>query len=593
MSLLSLSLFAAFAAAQPPAVARSTSAITVVHPAEGELLSGAEGEFVLGSVSDPDGLFRINGQTVAVRQNGAYLAWVPVQPGTFTLRCSLTLSDKTTAYYERAIFVVPPLSALPAKPLAIDADSLIPRNNQELRPGDWLLARMHASPGQKARFRLKDHPWQPMRAVNSSLYEGAALVGPGEELQASPVEFQLGSGWSSVGAKSQGLVTLNSAAPAVAVARGQDFVGVKTGPGEGELFHALTGARFLTAGRANNETKVALSGGLAGWVETKNLDFLPPGAQPPHAVSDAVSVKAGEGSTTVRISLADRVPFTIEEAADLKSLVVRLHYAVSHTNWIIYDAADPLVDEVRLRQEAAELLAVTIRLKPGKTLWGYHASYDGTSVKVELRAPPRLAEAPASPLKGLRVFLDAGHMPSAPGAIGALGTREMDVNFQIAKAVEARLQGLGAVPILSRSSGDEEVGLSERPRLAWEKKADLFVSIHNNSFPDGTNPFKSAHGYSIFYYQPRSLELARKVYNAYARLVPIPGEELRFGNLRVLRATEMPAILTESAYLSLPEQEELLNGSRFRAKLAEAIVEGLRAYLDELAPPKKAREKAR
>ena len=47
----------------------------------------AEGEAVFGSVSDPSAPFLINGTTVVVHPNGAFLAWVPVSPGTFTFRC--------------------------------------------------------------------------------------------------------------------------------------------------------------------------------------------------------------------------------------------------------------------------------------------------------------------------------------------------------------------------------------------------------------------------------------------------------------------------------------------------------------------------
>jgi N-acetylmuramoyl-L-alanine amidase len=262
---------------------------------------------------------------------------------------------------------------------------------------------------------------------------------------------------------------------------------------------------------------------------------------------------------------------------------VRLYYTTLHTNWIVYNSPDELVDEVRLKQLTPDTVVLTVRLKAGKRLWGYWPTFEGNALRLELKRPPAAAKAP---LAGMRVFLDPGHMPSAPGAIGPLGTKEMDVNFAIAQAVEKKLLKEGAVPLLSRSGPDDEVSLVDRPRLAVEKKADVFVSIHNNFLSAGLNPFKgNPHGYSTFYYHPHSLELARAVHAAYGHHVPLPSEDLRFGNLLVCRLSAMPAILTESAYLTYPEQEAQLLDAKFRDKIADAIVEGLRDFF------KKARER--
>ncbi len=138
----------------------------------------------------------------------------------------------------------------------------------------------------------------------------------------------------------------------------------------------------------------------------------------------------------------------------------------------------------------------------------------------------------------------------------------------------------GAEPLLSRTSPDADLPLAERPRMAWDKKADAFVSLHNNNLADAKNPFTKDYGFSIFYYHPHSLELAKDVYRAYQRHVPLAGEEVRFGNLRVVRLSGMPAILTESAYMTFPAQEELLLDARFRERIAAAVVEGLRTFFE-------------
>jgi N-acetylmuramoyl-L-alanine amidase len=578
--IFALLLAAAAQAAVFPAPERSTAPVTIVYPSENAVLPTADSAWLIGAVSDPQALFKINGTTVTVHRDGGYIAWLPVTPGTFTFNAALQ-QGASIYVYQRAIYVTPPPTPLPEKPVALDPESLTPRQDQELRAGDWLLTRAKVSLGSKPEFRLgRKAPWQPMREVNPALgvYEGAYLVRPDDEQGPTAVEFRT-RGHGTAQATSPGKVTISRAVPLVAIVRGQNTVMVRTGPGEGDLFPALGGTRFLVGGRMGNDVRVLLSNGQVGWVDGKTLEYLLPGAHPPRAATETIGVRAGERETVVRVGLGDRVPFIAEASDDLTTLTVRFHYTYLHTNWIVYGDNDDFVDEVRLKQETADIVAMTIRLKPGRRLWGYWPSYEGSAFKVELRKPPHFAKK-GSPLVGVRVFLDPGHMPSAPGATGPLGTKEMDVNYAIAQVAEALLRKEGAIPLMSRVSPQDEVSLPDRPKMAVERKADLFVSIHNNFLPASSNPLKGApHGWSIFYYHPYSLDLARETAAAYGRLVPLPSEQMRFGDLLVVRNPAMPAILTESAYLTYPEQEAQLLDPVFREKVARAIVEGLREFL--------------
>ena len=569
---LSFLLVPAFA--EFPAPERSTAPISIVYPPQGASLSG-EGTMVLGSVQPASGIFTINGQTVPVRDSGAFLTWVPLQSSSFTLAAHLT-AGTTVHTLERQVFVAPPQAPLPEKPMVIEP--LWPRSDEELRAGDWLLTRARVPPGAKAEYRLhRKMPWQPMRDLNpgAGIVEGSYLVRADDEQQAAAVEFRVNGGHE---ARSPGQVTITRATPLVASIRGQAPVMVRTGPGEGDLFFAQGGTRFVIGGRKGSESKILLANNQVGWVDTKVLEFLPPGAHPPRAETETIGIKAGDGATIVRVTLGDRVPYFVEESEDLTTLTVRFHYAYLHTNWMVYNASDDLVDEVRVRQETNDIVAMTVRLKPGHRLWGYWPTFEGNALRLELKHPPKLAKS-GSPLAGVRVFLDPGHMPSAPGALGPLGTKEMDVNLAIARSVERLLLKEKAVPLLSRLTELDEVSLQDRPRMAVEKKADVFVSIHNNFLAGARNPYKeSAHGYSTFYYHPHSLELARHIHEGYVKRVPLANEDLRFGNLLVCRLTAMPAVLTETAYLTYPEQEALLLEASFREKAAEAIVDGLRSF---------------
>ena len=63
--------------------------------------------------------------------------------------------------------------------------------------------------------------------------------------------------------------------------------------------------------------------------------------------------------------------------------------------------------------------------------------------------------------------------------------------------------------------------------------------------------------------------------------IDLPDEGLRWGDLAVCRGTGMPAILTESAYVILPDQEERLRQASYQKKLAGSLLEGIRSYLQE------------
>jgi N-acetylmuramoyl-L-alanine amidase len=559
---------------------QSTAPIMVVFPHEGDVIGPASAQFVLGSVSDPKGIFEINGATIPIYKTGAFLAWIPIQSGTFTFHCELK-SQAASSPYDRHVFVKPWPAPLPEHPIAIDSSSIAPASSEELRPRDWLSVRFKGSPRGKAWFRLPHHSWMKMREYNDSLglYEGLYQVAPGENMDPTPIKLYL----SGVKVKTRAKVSFRSGPPKIAVINGQNPVMMKAEPEIGEMFPIFPAARVMTSERRGSWTRLDLSGGQSGWVETYHLDFLPENSAPPSAETDVVIVKSLKDGGVVHVGLSERVPFEMEESLDLSRLTVLINYSHIHTNWIVY-RDNSFIDQVRIRQKSKDLVELTIQLRPGRKIWGYHASFDGTALSIELRHPPKIE---AQALKGRTIFLDPGHMPSAPGAIGGLGTKEMDVNFAIARRVAALLREEGATAVFSRADDEDEVGLIARPRLAWESRADVFVSIHNNNVSAGDNPLKSEHGFSIFYYHPQSLGLARAMHRAYKKLVPLPDEGMRYGNYLVTRMTEMPAILTESAYLSYPDQEADLLNPDFQMKIAHAIVAGIKSFFeaDYVAPP--------
>ncbi|MFI5344815.1 MAG: N-acetylmuramoyl-L-alanine amidase [Elusimicrobiota bacterium] len=559
----------------PPRV--STEPITFVWPPEGMTLA-ADNEFVFGSVADAAARFTINGATVIPHKDGGFIAWLPISAGTFTFRAELTLSSGV-ATAERHIFVPPAQLPLPGDKLAVDPASLTPRTDLELRAGDWWVVRMKATRGKPARARVGDGPWKAMREVNPRLgiYEAVMEAAPGEKIGPAPVEYELGSGWSTLRVKGTARVTAPARATLIATVKtgSAGFANIKTEPNQGFMLFPPAGVRMPVSGRDGDSIRVDLGPSLSGWIDAKDVDLAE--APLPRAETGNVAVIETPAGASLKITLSERVPFEVVENDALDGVTVRVFSSVGHTNIVSYDGGSDFVDFVRWRQEETGVTAFTVRLKPGRKLWGWNARYDGgSSLRLDIRRPPRVN--PRRPLEGLKVMLDPGHMPSAPGATGPLGTKEMDANYAIAEAVAERLRREGAYPLLTRGTTTDEVSLTDRPKQAVERGADVFVSLHNNALPDGSNPFAKPRGFTIFYYHTHSLALARAVHAAYAARVPAADEGLQWDNLLVARLSAVPAILVENAFIILPEQEAQLNDPAFRAKLADSVVQGLRDF---------------
>lgn len=556
---------------------RSTEPIVFIWPPENMPLA-AENEFILGSVSPATAPFTINGTTITVHPNGGFLAWLPISAGTFTFHAELVLSTSFTATAERRILVPIPAQPLPGK-LTIDPASLSPRDDLELRGGDMLMVRMKGTPGKPARFRVGKDDWQSMRAVNAMLgtYEGTRLIAPGTDFEATTVEYELGRGWSALRVKGTAHVSASAKPFPVATVKTSTagFANMKTGPANGFLMFPLPGTRLPVTGRENSSLRVRLSESLSGWIEAKDVEVSTTSSQP-HAVTGTIGIAKTDLGATVKIGVSEKTAFDVEPSAGLDALTVRLYNASGNTNWMINDAPD-FVQEVRWRQEATDVVAVTILLKPNEVLWGWWPSYDGGSLRLELRRTPKISE--YKPLSGIKIMLDPGHMPSAAGATGPLGTREMDANYAIALAAKTRLEKAGAAVLMTRNDPQHEVSLVDRPKQAVERGADIFVSLHNNALSDGENPMAKPRGFTVFYYHPQSLELGRAMHEAYRARIKLADEGLRWGNLLVSRQSAMPAILVENAYMIFPDHEALLNDAQFREELSQALVEGLEKFL--------------
>jgi N-acetylmuramoyl-L-alanine amidase len=164
---------------------------------------------------------------------------------------------------------------------------------------------------------------------------------------------------------------------------------------------------------------------------------------------------------------------------------------------------------------------------------------------------------------------------------------EKDLTLSIARRVRKHLEEAGARVLMTRD-GDEDIGLSARPRLANENGADLFISIHIDDVPIPN----SASGTTTYYHMddPSSRALAHSIVERIAQVSGLPNRRARSdgvlyaSGLAVLRYSQVPAALVEVGYINNRIDRAKLVDADFQETVAEAIVDGIRGYIESALP---------
>ena len=308
---------------------------------------------------------------------------------------------------------------------------------------------------------------------------------------------------------------------------------------------------------------------------------------------------------------------------------------------------DPLAQLIaRLDSPAAPAPATTDPLGEWATRHAQRAgeakppSTDAPPAAAPPAAPPSASPQPTTPApkplvnRVVIVAIDPGHGGEDPGAIGRRGTREKDVVLKIAKRLKAQLEneqvtsaeGLANIRIYMTRTGDYFVPLGVRVRRAQQVKADLFVSIHADAFytpkARGASVFALSHGaassasarfmanqenrsdavgginlknkdqsvnetmadMSTTAQIRDSLMLGHHMLKHIRKVGHLHKPQVEQAGFAVLKAPSTPSVLVETAFISNPEEERLLNSERHQEALAEAISQGILDYFRRQPP---------
>ncbi|MFL6618053.1 MAG: N-acetylmuramoyl-L-alanine amidase [Povalibacter sp.] len=256
-----------------------------------------------------------------------------------------------------------------------------------------------------------------------------------------------------------------------------------------------------------------------------------------------------------------------------------------------------------------------------------------SSAAVAVAAAPKPAPEPvvvkAAPDNGrdIIVAIDAGHGGTDPGAMGRSGTREKDVTLAIARRLKARIDREPGMRAILTRDGDYFLAHRLRIKRARDQQADMFVSIHADSYND-----RSVVGSSVYTLSARgasdeaarwlaerenasdlvggvsledkgdvlasvlldlsqgasmsaSVEAADNVMDELYRIGNITRRGVKQAGFLVLKSPDIPSMLVETAFISNSAEEARLKDADHQVRLAEAIHSGVRRYFYANPPP--------
>ncbi|WP_251560977.1 N-acetylmuramoyl-L-alanine amidase [Paenibacillus pasadenensis] len=176
--------------------------------------------------------------------------------------------------------------------------------------------------------------------------------------------------------------------------------------------------------------------------------------------------------------------------------------------------------------------------------------------------------------KIFKVVIDAGHGAHDPGTASVSGKVEKSFNLAIALKVNELLKKEPRIqPILTRSD-DTFVTLDERAAMANRLKADLFLSIHANALKGSP-----ASGTETFYNRADSKTFADIIHKHLLGATDLPDRKVKTAGFVVIKKTTMPAVLTESGFLTNAKDEAVLFNEAKQNEIAQALVDGIKEYL--------------
>ena len=572
----------------------------VEYPDSLQRIAVSDTNFIHGTVGTGDATLIIDGEFVEVQPNGTFLAWLPVP----------TAAAGDTAYYQllarrgeevdtlsHPILLPPvPFEGAPGVPW-IDTTSVQLPAERWVVPEEELTLSFRGASGMQGWLETRsgwlqmdesqDSTWYVVRLTAAELHRRACTADAcdwlGETVPLT-VTFVLSDGTNRVRHAAEYPLRLLDPKdlPLVELVELPDSISGTNGVVIGRpspfgpyRWRFPVGTRAEVDGRDGDRVRIRLAPDLHAWVGEDDTRPAAENAAPPRSLVGDLRFHVWADRIELNIPLSAALPLQVDEP-DGRTVELTLFGAIGHTDRVAQGAGSRAVQDVRWAQLPGNRYRLTVTLS--EPVWGYRTTYrplggDRAELVFEIRRMPSID--PVNPLAGRKVVIDPGH-PGA-GATGPSGYYEGHANLGIGVALERMLADAGAQPILIRRD-TLPMGLYERTTAAIEAGGELYVSIHNNALPDGVRPF-GREGTSTYYYHPHSRHLATTVQEGMLDAMRLRDLGVYWGNLAVCRMAWMPSILTEGAFMMMPDHEAALKDPEFQALYASGVLQGIRDFL--------------
>ena len=230
-------------------------------------------------------------------------------------------------------------------------------------------------------------------------------------------------------------------------------------------------------------------------------------------------------------------------------------------------------------------------------------------------------------MRPLVIAIDAGHGGQDSGAVGPNGNKEKDVTLAIARELARQVNATPGLKAYLTRDSDFYIPLNNRAKLARTAKADIFVSIHADAAEN-----RGAKGSSVYVlslkgassqrarwladkenasdmiggvrlektsntlasvlldltqsgHMKASEDAANHVLDGLKRVGNNHKPGIERANFAVLRTSDMPAMLVETAFISNPDEERRLVDPSYQRTLARAVLDGVDTYFTRQPPP--------
>lgn len=559
-------------------VALAESSLIVIFP-QTNYQTSAQKIFFLGT-APPDGQVLINSKPITRSKAGHFSPSFPLQLGEnlFTVRHhNQELQIKVTR-----------LTAGPELPqgLGFAKDSLTPASDIARLPGELICFSAIAPPNASVSVNLANQTIalspQPQEAqlpsnlaaltgknqphAQSSVgnYKGCTTVATAADL--GQPQFQLTLNGKTITQPGSGKIQIFSRAQLPVSEVIVDSGVARTGPSTdySRLTPLPKGTRATVTGREGEWLRLD----YGAWINSQETRILP-GAIPPQTIIRSVGYRQLPGATEIVFPLQVPVPVSVQQSE--QALALTLYNTTAQTDIIRLDD-DPLISRLDWQQVAPEQVKYTFNLKKAQQ-WGYKLRYDGTTLVLALRHPPKIGNTRRKPLANFKIVLDPGHGGKESGASGPTGYLEKDVNLVVSKLLRDELVKEGATVVMTRED-DKEVSLAERQAIISQEEPCIALSIHHNSLPDDGDAEKTK-GFAAFWYQPQAHNLAIFLQNYVVKKLGRPDYGVFWDNLALTRPTAAPSVLLELGFMSNPDEFEQVVNPEEQKKIAQAIAQGI------------------